>query len=274
MREDPATTITFGDGVTSPIDCGYSLLIKMERSKLLITGSRGLIGTILLSGLADRFNVFGVDRRGSSTPRTFVADLSDYDQIATVLRAVSPLRCIVHLAADRRVEAGWASVLKNNIIATRNLYEAARTHGVKRVVFASSNHVTGSYARSAADGGGQGDPQTVTVRHPVRPDSDYATSKVFGEAVARQHYDLFNIESVCLRIGSVIADDDPTKSRQHRRMWLSHKDLIQLVERSVVAGVKFGIYYGVSNNQDRIWDLSNANDELGYRPESDASRFK
>jgi hypothetical protein len=38
-----------------------------------------------------------------------------------------------------------------------------------------------------------------------------------------------------------------------------------------MADVKFGIYYGVSNNKRRFWDISNAEAEIDFHPEDDAS---
>jgi len=96
----------------------------MNTSRLLITGSNGLIGGILWSHLSNIYEVFGVD---ISTPknraRIYMADLSHYDQIFDVLRAISPISCIIHLAADGRRNAEWKSVWKNNIIATKNIYK-------------------------------------------------------------------------------------------------------------------------------------------------------
>ncbi len=43
--------------------------------------------------------------------------------------------------------------------------------------------------------------------------------------------------------------------------------------KSILADVKFGIYYGVSNNKKRFWDISNAESEIDYQPEDDASRL-
>ena len=77
--------------------------------------------------------------------------------------------------------------------------------------------------------------------------------------------------SICLRIGSVTKDDDPRIDPRFKSTWLSHRDLVQLVRKSLTADVKFGIYYGVSNNAKRFWDISNAEAELGYHPEDDAS---
>jgi hypothetical protein len=78
---------------------------------------------------------------------------------------------------------------------------------------------------------------------------------------------------VCLRIGSVLKVDDPTRDSRYMKTWLSHPDLIQLVRKSLRSTVTFGIYYGVSDSQGRFWDISNARAELGYDPQDDASRF-
>jgi nucleoside-diphosphate-sugar epimerase len=242
--------------------------------RLLITGSKGRIGSILMAELADSFDLYGVDLVRTPGKRIFRADISDYKQLSKVLSKIIPLPYIVHLAADPRRNADWNSILKNNIIGTKNLYEAAREYGVKRVIYASSNHVTGAYEGIPPRLHNLPQYEVITIQDPVRPDSDYATSKIFGEAVARQYYELYGIASVCLRIGSVLVDDKPTKNERLQRIWLSHRDLIQLFRKSILSKVNFGIYYGVSNNRDRFWDISNAREEIDYHPEDDSSMFQ
>jgi nucleoside-diphosphate-sugar epimerase len=103
---------------------------NLNTSRLLITGSNGLVGRILWSHLSNIYETFGVD---ISTPksdvRIFKADLSHYDQIFDVLRKISPISCIIHLAADGRRTAEWKSVWKNNIIATKNVYKVGKNSG-------------------------------------------------------------------------------------------------------------------------------------------------
>ncbi len=243
----------------------------MGMPKLLITGSAGQIGVILQAGLSDAFELYGVDTAASPEERSFCADLSDYHQIHAVLEQLVPLPYIVHLAGDTRVDADWPSVLQNNIIATRNLYEAARSSGTRRIIFASSNHVTGGYENLPSEVERDEASHLISVRAALRPDSDYGVSKVFGEALAREYYDRFGLESICLRIGMVRRDNEPAKDERSRQVWLSHRDLLQMVKKSLCAEIGFGVYYGVSNNRDRFWDISNAKEELGYQPEDDAS---
>lgn len=247
----------------------------MTPNRILITGINGLIGGILQNALAKNYEVYGLDRAGPFSSRILSADISDYQQVAQVVQRFSPLYAIIHLAGDPRPTAGWEEVLGPNIIGTRNVFEAAREFRVARVVYASSNHVTGGY-----EGVGQNyflhqqtEPAKIFTRDPVRPDSEYGVSKVFGETMGRYYCARWGVEVICLRIGAVLKNDDPTTNARNLRIWLSHRDLIHLVEKSLLANVTFGIYNGISNNKGAFHDLTNARDELGYVPLDDASRL-
>src|SRR3546814_4348894 len=67
----------------------------------------------------------------------------------------------------------WETILNANIIGCYNLFEAARKQGVKRVVFASSNHVMGFHQRTTKIG----------VEAVPKPDTRYGLSKLFGEGL-------------------------------------------------------------------------------------------
>ncbi len=233
----------------------------MKQLKILITGSQGLIGRILLENLSGHFDIYGLDTKDAEDENHFKVDISNYDELDSVFKELGSLDCIVHLAGDPRRKAEWESVLKNNIIGTRNIYECAKKNGIEKVIFASSNHVTGSYGNS----------HLITTHDPIRPDSDYGSSKAFGEIIARQYFDLYGIKSICLRIGSALRDDESTKNDIAIKMWLSHRDLVELIRRSILSEIKFGIYYGVSNNREKICDISNTRKDLGFEPKDDAS---
>ncbi len=241
--------------------------------KLLITGSSGLIGGLLWKGLSDSYELYGLDREAESgDANRFKADITQENEIAAVFDRIPGLRYVIHLAGDARVDADWQSAYRVNIGGTKNVYAAAQRHGVQRVVYASSNHVTGAYEGFPPGLHTKAVTTMISIRDPIRPDGFYGVSKAAGEALARMYYELYGLESVCLRIGSVNDNDDPTGNPRARSTWLSHRDLVQLVKRSLQADVKFGIYYGVSNNQRRFWDISDAERELSYHPEDDADR--
>lgn len=241
--------------------------------RVLITGINGLIGSLLRNALQQTHTVYGLDREGEFSDQILSADISDYAQVAQAVRRFKPLDSIIHLAGNPKVDASWESVLKANIIGTRNIFEAAREFQAPQVVYASSNHVTGAYHGFEPNlyKYTQPGPPMISPEDPIRPDSDYGLSKAFGEAVARYYFDRWGVRAICLRIGAVLEDDDPARQSQNRRIWLSHRDLVQLVEKSLSADVTFGIYYGISNNKDAFWDISNARADLGFEPVDDGS---
>ena len=245
----------------------------MTPLRILVTGINGRIGSILRNAFHEIHDVYGLDLVGPFSDRVMSTDIAKYEQVAQVFQQFGPLDCIIHLAGNPSVTAGWDDVLQANIIGTRNIFEAARAFQVSRVIFASSNHVTGAYEGFAPDLylHTQPEPPKISTQHPIRPDSDYGVSKAFGEAVARYYCARWGIDAICLRIGAVLPDDDPTTDPRHRKVWLSHRDLVQLVEKSLIANVNFGIYYGISDNKGAFWDISNARTELGYEPRDDAS---
>lgn len=244
----------------------------MDRLRLLITGINGMIGMVLRNALQDKHDVYGMDREGEFSERVLSGDIADYKQIAAIVQKFSPLDAIIHLAGNPNPAASWEDVLSANIIGTRNVFEAAREFQVRRVVYASSNHVTGAYEGFDPKYlHTQPDPPKITPQDPIRPDSDYGVSKAFGEAVARYYSSRWGVEAICLRIGAVLSDDDPTRDERNRKIWLSQRDLVQLVEKSLTANVVFGIYYGISNNKGAYWDITSARMELGFEPIDDGS---
>ncbi len=242
-------------------------------ARLLITGSSGLIGGILWKGLSEAYELYGLDYRpGSTAANQFQADITEPERVEAAFDRIPDLKYVIHLAGESRADADWQSAFHINIGGTKNVYAAAQRHGVGRVIFASSNHVTGAY---------EGFPPTLhmrppatllTAHDPIRPDGFYGVSKATGEAIARMYFEVYGLESVCLRIGSVNEEDAPSGNPRLRSTWLSHLDLVTLVKCSLEAEVKFGIYYGVSNNLKRFWDISDAERELGYHPVDDGSR--
>ncbi len=249
----------------------------MDKSRLLITGIKGLIGRASAPYLARYYTICGLDlgSAGGKYPSRKV-NITDSRALLAAFRRFSPIRDVLHLAADPRVDAPWESALSNNIQGTWNVFNAAALTGVRRVVFASSNHVTGGYENGTMALSEQQQPPKISVRNAPRPDSPYGISKLAGEGIARFFFDHQDLEAVCLRIGSVLEEDPPGTHPRHRATWLSHRDLCHLLERSLLAERSFpgfGIYYGVSDNTRRFWRLENARRELGFHPEDDAEQF-
>ena len=244
----------------------------MGGRRVLVTGAEGTIGGILRRALADRYELRHLTRQRADFP-SHVADIADLDAI---LPAFEGIDAVVHLAASAAVESPWEAVLHDNVIGTYNVFEAARRASVRRVVFASSNHAIGMYeVEGAPELYDIGDERVYDDTVPVRPDSLYGVSKVFGEVLGRYHVDRRGMRVICLRLGSVLADDDPRAAGEEahrlRATWLSHRDCAQLISRALDAEhVRWAVVYGISDNPRQFWDLSSARELLGYRPQDRA----
>jgi NAD+ dependent glucose-6-phosphate dehydrogenase len=228
------------------------------KRRVLITGAGGNVGTMLTARLAGKYDFVLLDVEDATTDEGLAitgADIRDLDQVRALMEGVDT---VVHLAGDASPQGTWESVLDLNIVGTRNVLEAARQAGVRRVVFASSNHAMGMYDRNSE--------WPVYIHQLPRPDSLYGVSKVFGETLGRFYHDEYGLDFIALRIGWSIDEVGKVAEDVLRAMWLSPDDTAQVVERAIEAEVPFGIYYAISNNPNRRWDLTNTMLELGYRP--------
>jgi uronate dehydrogenase len=229
--------------------------------RVLLTGAAGRIGSHLRQGLRGRFTELRLNDQTAISPEheaeaVVVGDLCDFQ---LVRRAVDGVQAVVHLGgvAD---EAAFDVLAGPNVQGTFNVFEAARQAGVQRVVYASSNHVTGFYPITRQLTGGE----------PVRPDSLYGVTKAFGEALGRLYADKFGLDVVCVRIGWF--GPRPTEARQ-RSIWLSPADALRLFATCLSApSPGFRVVYGVSANARRWWDLGPAR-ELGYEPLEDGEAY-
>jgi nucleoside-diphosphate-sugar epimerase len=249
--------------------------------KILITGAAGLLGRMLVGGLGERYAVTGIDRMGSRRGQVRRVDLSKPKGLDSLFDGFDT---VIDLAALPSERTPWNEVWRNNLPATMNALEAAQRGRVRRYVFASSNHVTGMYERDppyAAIAAGEYDgldpreTPLIEPSWPLRPDGPYAIGKALGEAAARYYSDAFGLSAICLRIGTVNRENRPVAPRQFATL-LSHADLLRLVQAAVTApaDLQYGIYYGVSRNTWRFWNISDARDEIGYEPQEDAERFR
>ena len=226
---------------------------------LLITGAAGDVGTHLRRELAGKYDLRLSDIRPikALAPGEKSAP-GDIGKLSDMLRITKGVDAIMHLGGFS-VEGPWEMILRANIIGCYNLFEAAHRNGVKRVLFASSNHATGFYKRD----------QKIDHRVLPKPDSRYGVSKAFGEQLGSLYSDKYGMQVFCMRIGNVTVAP-PDKRRLSN--WISPRDFAHLVSVGVDnPDIRFEIVYGVSDNRRSWYDNGNAH-RLGYRPQDDAER--
>jgi len=244
--------------MTTPPTSTTSLRFK----RLLLTGAAGGLGRVLrprLKAYCDVLRLSDLADLGSAAAGEELSQVPLQDG-AAVHQLLEGVDAVVHLGGVS-VEAAFDPILQANIVGTYNLYEAARKHGVKRVLFASSNHVTGFYRQD----------EVLDTNALPRPDGLYGVSKAFGENLARFYFDRHGIETACLRIGSSFAEP---KDRRMLATWMSFDDLERLVVSCLTAPlVGYSVVYGMSNNRTQWWDNTKAR-HLGYVPQDSSEPFR
>jgi uronate dehydrogenase len=230
--------------------------------KILLTGAAGGLGKVLRKSLAAHTTVLRLSDIASMGAAAAFEEIiaCDLANKAETIALVKDVEAIVHFGGVA-TEHSFETVLGANISGIFHIYEGARIHGAKRVIFASSNHAIGFHK--------QGD--VIDSDCLTRPDSYYGLSKAYGENMAQFYFDRYGIETVSIRIGSSFPE--PHDARM-LITWLSFRDLSELVRCALVApNVGHTIIYGASDNRDKWWDNSKAA-HLGFVPQDNTEAWR
>jgi len=272
---------------------------------VLLTGSYGRVGTAVIDHLADGegYDFTYLDREDHPAHDTVLADIADYDAIRP---AFDGMDAVIHLAGYPATDGTWGEILENNLVGTYNAIEAASDAGVETFVFASSNHTVGMFEVENAPAIYEpGFDLTVDHHAPVRPDSYYGTSKAFGEDLGRFYVENreFPRTFYALRLCSVRhaeydrpygdaergvdegrwergSDAYETQVARMKAMWQSRRDLAHMVDRCLRTPESgsdpeavFDVFYGVSDNERRWFDIDHARAVIGYEPQDNGETW-
>jgi uronate dehydrogenase len=234
--------------------------------RLLITGPGGRVGRLMVPLLRQHFALRLLD--ATPLPAELVC-IEDEIITANILerdvlsRAMEDVDAVLHLAAISDEAEFHGQLLPVNLEGVYNVFEAARQSGVRKVVFTSTGQTVLGYPRG----------EWVTTSMPPRPSTVYACTKLFGEALARYYSDRHGMSMMVIRLCYFRGYEDPLLQEPGdiQREWCSPKDLEQLLVKALRTDLKFGIFFGVSNNTGRFWDVSNGQELLGYEPQDDAA---
>jgi uronate dehydrogenase len=255
----------------------------MDVKTVLITGAAGNLGGKLRRHLEGRYALRLLDLSPHGDVDIEQADLSRWD--SAWVQRFRGVDAVVHLAADPTAHQSWPKLIGPNLDAVVNVLLAAVQGGVRRVVYASSNHVMGGYADDPEG------PRLTTELSPrpgahyvvgaeARNSSAYGSAKLFGERVGKCFAEAHALSVIAVRIGWVRpgdnrAEDIPAeRGPWFRLMWLSNRDYCQLMERCLHADLPepFAVVNGMSANTGMPWDIEGTRRLVGYEPQDDVTR--
>lgn len=244
-------------------------MCRDNKKRVLILGGHGLIGTLLREGLSELYEVLISDVScPDNLPDTYLnIDIRDYDNLFS--RIPNKIDVLINLSG---LPASPAFVNESNLTnlsdvyirGSYNVFLAAHRLKIPRVIFASTNHVTGMYE----SGGTSLIDRQISVSDLPNPDSVYGAMKhcaeLFGQLFATQK----GLSVISLRLGTVRSNEAKflKENARARHTILSQKDTVSLFLSAIEAELQYGIFYGVSDNPERPWDIEDAISKLNFKP--------
>jgi len=220
----------------------------------LVTGGAGFIGSNLVHELLARghhvrvLDNFSTGRRSNLSDVEGQIDLLEGDLRSSEIcrQAMQDVDVVLHQGALPSVQRSVSDPFTShdtNATATINLLVAARNAGVKRFVYASSSSV-------------YGDSPTMPKQEEMmpRPKSPYAVAKLAGEHYCRVFWELYGLETVCLRYFNVFGPfQDPSSH---------YSAVIPLFIRAMAAGKAPTIYGDGLQSRDFTFVRNNVHANL------------
>lgn len=244
--------------------------MKNQKKKILIIGGLGIIGRILTKTFADTYNLTIIDLspyKNFLLGKYIQLDITDYSQIISKIpKQIDVIINLVGISEQPNIVDHNKMNLMNDIYikGSYNVFLTAIKLKIPKVIFASTNHVTDRYEKNGYSILGR----EINVEDYPYSNSIYGTMKLCAENIGHTFSFNTDLSVICIRIGTVRENERKLLLTDHRalRTILSHTDLIDLFKCAIESKIKFGIYYGVSDNHDKPWSIKNAIDELGFRP--------
>jgi nucleoside-diphosphate-sugar epimerase len=243
------------------------------KKKVAIIGGTGLIGTILTEHLQNKYNIVILDKNVQNVPNFIEVDATNFEDLIQKI----PDKCdvvinLLNIHTENSLKDIEPFQKMTDIHFTSSFYilHAAIKLGIPKVIYASSNHVTDYYEVEGNSTLGR----EINSRDYPYSRSLYGTLKLasenIGHILALEEDNRLSV--INLRIGSVPKDEEydlRTKKRTAKTL-LTRDDVVQLFDLAIQSSIKYGTYYGVSNNKNKPWSTENALYELGYVSKSNS----
>lgn len=250
-----------------------------KKPKVLVTGASGLIGGLTWKNLSHKYDFSALNRRPVADIPCTRADISNLEAI---LPAFKKIDMVVHMANYTSDEHSWDKHLQMGIIGTRNVYEASRLNGVKRVILGSTGDTMTGYEMeypygelAAGEYSKVKEPWTIlTHLDPTRPKSVYGACKIFCEALGNWYSDRYAMSVICIRLGGV---RDPNRPKLRRQFpgWLDQMDCVDMIDKCLSApeSLKYDIFNAISDNRYRWRDIEHPRRVVGWAPQGTAEDY-
>ncbi len=223
---------------------------------ILITGCKGIIGSVLQRGLGGKYQIRGVDLpEDISHYEVLWAQMAGVDEVIHLARRFSPADPI-----ERRMR-----IYPENVHIDVNVFTAVVKAQVKRLIMASSVHADNHRDPAAVE--------PLTIPGSYSPATPYGVYKLLEEEVGKTLSKQFGFEFVGVRFGGVTRDNSVKTGAGQTATWLSHDDLLSAIDACLSVEPLPGrssVFYAVSDNADRIHDTTNL---FGWRPRENSADF-
>lgn len=220
--------------------------------KYLVTGGAGFIGSHLVEQLLENgHQVVVVDDESADCNEEFFwndraenhkVDITDYESLAPLFEGV---KGVFHFAAEARIQPAIENPSRAasvNVLGTCNVLQAARTHGVERVIYSGTSSAYGLK-------------NTPPLREDMPNDclNPYSVTKVAGEELCKMYTRLFGLNTVILRYFNVYGERQPLKGQ--------YAPVVGIFQRQVANGEAMTVVGDGEQRRDFTYvkDVANAN---------------
>ncbi len=240
--------------------------------KILITGVAGNLGSYMSKDLEKKYNLVLTDiKTPKQKPENFIkTNLCDFNAVKKLCKNVD---VVLHFAASCSKESPWEELLPNNIVSTRNIFEAAYMAGCKRVIFASSINAVNGYPEG----------KQIPLNALPKPANLYGATKIFGETLGNYYSAKKNLSVICLRFGRIVNKNDLRINIKNKKenpfpscdRLIIYEDASQLIQKCISASMKiqFGIFNALSENRIKRLNIYETKKVLGYKPKYDSYKL-
>jgi nucleoside-diphosphate-sugar epimerase len=244
--------------------------------KIVMIGGAGTVGTILTNGLLEKYQVVVLDRNDSENKQApFIqVDATNLQDLLTKVPEADVLINLLNTNTKHALEDVETFEQMTEIFfkATYYILFTAKKKKIPKVIFASTNHVTDCYEVEGNSLLGR----EINVRDYPCSKGLYGVLKFASEQVGSLFSNEENLSVINIRIGSVPKEVSKAILEENPRLkktLLTDADLIELFTTALEADIKFGTYYGVSDNPGKPWDMANAKKNLGYSSTKNTTDF-